>query len=153
MLRSFVRAAAIGFVGTSLLAGALPATAQDVGKIVAYRQGIMKALGWHIGPIAGMAKGEVAFDQAKLQHHANALAALSQILQEGFPEGSAGDSKAKPDIWTNWADFETKVDGLETATAALAAGAGGVTDAGGIGALLGPVGGACKACHDSYRAQ
>jgi cytochrome c556 len=113
----------------------------------------MKANAWHIGPIAAMAKGEMPFDSAKLQHHADALAALSHMIAEGFPEGSTGEnSKAKPEIWTNMAGFEAKAVALQQATAALAAAAPTLTQAT-LGAALGPVGGACGGCHNDFQAK
>ncbi len=68
-----------------------------------------------------------------------------------FPAGSgAGDTKAKPEIWTDKADFDAKFKNLETASLKLVdvAKAG---DAKALGAQFGAVGGTCKACHDVYR--
>jgi len=68
-----------------------------------------------------------------------------------FPAGSgAGDTKAKPEIWTAKADFDAKFKDLETASLKLVdvAKAG---DAKALGAQFGAVGGTCKACHDTYR--
>ena len=153
MLRSRFAAA---LAATMAVALALPvaAQAQDAAaKAVAYRQGIMKANAWHIGPIAAMAKGEMAFDSASLQHHANALAALSRMIAEGFPEGSMTDtSKAKAEIWTDMAGFEAKAKALEDASAAFAAAAPTLTQET-LGAALGPVGGACGGCHENFRAK
>ena len=152
-MRAVLKASVAALLGAALLAA--PAVAQDAAKAIGYRQGIMKALSWHIGPIAGMAKGEVPFDQAQLQHHADALAALAAMSLEAFVPGSTGmdGTKATADAVHTNADLQAKDKALVDATAALAAGAGGVTDAAGIGALLGPVGGACKGCHDSFRAK
>jgi cytochrome c556 len=155
MLRTRLRA---GLTALAAAALALPllavdAGAQDAAKAIAYRQGIMKALGWHIGPIAAMAKGEAPFDGASLQHHADALAALSLIIVEGFPQGStAENSKAKPEIWTDMAGFDAKATALQQATAALAAAAPTLTQET-LGAALGPVGGACSGCHNDFRAK
>jgi len=147
---------AVGLAAALAVAVALPlasASAQDAAKAIAYRQGIMKAQAWHIGPIAAMAKGEAPFDSAKLQHHADALAALSMMVVEGFPEGSMADnSKAKPEIWTDWAGFQAKDTAFMEAATALAAAAPSLTQET-LGAALGPVGGACGACHNDFRAK
>lgn len=145
-LTAFAVAALVGLAGLTSLAGA-----DDENPAIKYRQAVMKANGWHIGPIAGMAKGEMAFDNASLTHHAEALAALAKMTLEGFPEGSEG-GKAKAEAWSNRADFEAKAQAFIDATAALAAAAPTVQQAD-LGALLGAVGGACKGCHENYRAQ
>ncbi|HKY94074.1 MAG TPA: cytochrome c [Kiloniellales bacterium] len=146
----------IGLAGVLAAAIAIPlaaAWAQDAAKAIAYRQGIMKANAWHITPIAAMAKGEMEFDGAALQHHADALAAISKIIVEGFPEGSTADnSKAKPEIWMEWAEFEEYAKHLQEATAALAAAAPTLTKDT-LGAALGPVGKACGDCHNEFRAK
>jgi cytochrome c556 len=152
-MRIIIKASVAALFGASLLAGTV--AAQDAQKVIGYRQGVMKAVGWHIGPIAGMAKGEVPFDQAQLQHHADALAALAKMAPEAFAPGSTGmdGTKAKADAVNTNADLVAKSQAFIDASAALSAGAAGVTDAAGIGALLGPVGDACKGCHDTYRAK
>lgn len=153
MLRSRFGAGLAAVVAVAIAVPLAAAWAQDAAKTVAYRQGIMKAQAWHIGPIAGMAKGEIPFDSAALQHHADALAALSMMIVEGYPEGSAADnSKAKPEIWTNWTGFEARAKAFEEAATALAAAAPSLTmDT--LGAALGPVGKACADCHGDFRAK
>lgn len=148
--RTLLRVAAVA-LGGLLVAG--PALAQDVEKTVAYRQGIFKALGWHIGPVAGMAKGEIEFDTAVLQHHTDALAALAGLVHEGFPEGSGPveGSRAREEIWTDPETFQARAANLAEQTAILAARTPFLTQET-LGEALGAVGGACKACHDDFRA-
>lgn len=142
---------AAAMLGGLLLAGT--AAAQDVEKTVAYRQGIFKALSWHIGPIAGMAKGEVPFDTASLKHHADGMAALALLIHEGFPEGSGPveGSRAREEIWSDPETFQARAANLAEQTAILAARAPFLTQET-LGEALGAVGGACKACHDDFRA-
>ena len=153
MLRSRFGAGLAAVLAVAIAVPLAAAWAQDAAKAVAYRQGIMKANAWHIGPIAGMAKGEIPFDSAALQHHADALAALSMMVVEGFPEGSTADnSKAKPEIWKEWAEFEEYAKHFEEAATALAAAAPTLTKDT-LGAALGPVGKACGDCHGDFRAK
>lgn len=137
--------------GVALLAA--PALAQDAAKSIGYRQAVMKGLSWHIGPVAAMAKGDIPFDKEVLQHHADALAALAAMSLESFQPGSTGmdGTKASAEAVNSNADLQAKDKALVESTAALAAGVAGLSDAAGIGALLGPVGGSCKGCHDSFR--
>lgn len=69
-----------------------------------------------------------------------------------FPAGSdKGDTKAKPEIWTKFDDFKGKAAGFGTAAENLAAAAKS-GDMNKLKAAFGAAGGACKACHDDYRA-
>lgn len=142
--------AALGF---GLLAA--PVLAQDAAKTIGYRQGVMKGLSWHIGPVAAMAKGEIPFDQAKLQHHADALAALAALSLDAFPDGAAAieGTKALEGAVSSNPEFAARDRQLVIATAAAAAGAASVAEAGDIVPLLTLVGGACQACHETFRAK
>jgi cytochrome c556 len=68
-----------------------------------------------------------------------------------FPEGSAVEgSDAKPEIWTNWDDFQAKSQAFVDGVAALdTAAAGG--DSAAIATAFQQMGGACTACHQDYR--
>lgn len=69
-----------------------------------------------------------------------------------FPAGSdKGDTKAKPAIWSNFDDFKAKAAGFGTAAENIAAAAKS-GDMNKLKAAFGAAGGACKACHDDYRA-
>ena len=139
-----------------VLAGAAMAADRKPEDALKYRKGVLTGLSWHFGPVAAMAKGEAPFDQAELAERAAALAALSKILGEGFVAGSGmgqlDGAKAKPEIWTDQADFRNKLEALQTATAALSANAGTLAQ-GDLGKHVAAIGGSCKACHDSYRAK
>jgi cytochrome c556 len=71
-----------------------------------------------------------------------------------WPAGSDNMSiegtRAEPAIWDNFDDFLSKWDGLGAAAKEMQVAAGTGPEA--IGPALGKVGGACKACHDDYRA-
>lgn len=69
-----------------------------------------------------------------------------------FPAGSdKGDTKAKPAIWSNFDDFKAKSAAFGTAAENIAAAAKS-GDMSKLKAAFGAAGGACKACHDDYRA-
>jgi cytochrome c556 len=122
-------------------------------RTIEYRQAALKLLGWNIGPIAGMVKGEIPWDQKALETHAMRLAQVAPMIPEGFPADSqsGAPTDAKPEIWKNMDDFQAKARDLEMATAKFAETAKG-GDRKAIAAGLGEVGGACKACHEKYRA-
>ena len=85
------------------------------------------------------------------------LANLAKKVPSWFPAGSGPDTgvktAAKADIWTNQADFKAKAAALATATRALADGAKHSSDPAVLTPLVRQVGGACKACHTTYKVQ
>ena len=119
-----------------------------------YRQSYFTLLALNFGPMASTVKGEVPWNQAKMEDWANDLAALSSLdVMRGFVDGSdQGTTRAKPEIWENKADFESKMNDLHKALEALQ-----VATAGGdqklIAEKVGDAGKACKACHDEYKSK
>ena len=108
----------------------------------------------NFGPMAAMVKGEIPWNQGAFEHYANDMVTVISLdFTRGFPEGShTGKTRAKPDIWENMADFESKFDDLKSAANALQeAAASGDKEA--IVEKFKATGGACKACHDDYKAK
>lgn len=80
------------------------------------------------------------------------MVANSQNIAALFPAGSdKGDTKAKPEIWAKFDDFKSKAANFGTAAENIAAAAKS-GDMNKLKAAFGAAGGACKACHDDYRA-
>jgi cytochrome c556 len=141
------RRATIGLVAiVGVLAPASVGVTQDLDQ---FRTQFMRGMGAHMAALAAFLPDVV--DHAA--GHAAGLAALAALVPDIFPEGSGGEgTRAKPEIWQNWADFTAKAQGLQTAAAALVqASAGG--DMAAIEAAVDKVAGACSACHDVYRAE
>jgi len=136
-----------------LLAVATTSHAQDAAKAIKYRQSAHFLLGWNIGPIGAMVKGEKPFDAEEARMRASRLEQIAPMIAEGYPPGSqsGAPTKAKPEIWQNMDDFRQKVADMEAATTKLVA-ATETGDVKQVGAALGVVGGTCKACHDQYKA-
>lgn len=87
-----------------------------------------------IDPVAGAANAI----------HADAAKALAL-----FPAGSTHPaSRAKDEIWTDWAKFEGLMKELESKSAALATAA---SSGGDVNATSKEMFAACKSCHDSFR--
>ncbi len=119
---------------------------------VTFRKAVFQNFKWHIGKLGAMAKGEMDFDAAAAQGHAEVIALLAGTVPEGFPEGSQSpDSAALPAIWENFSGFEGKADNLRSAATALAD-ASGVTQET-LGGFVKEIGGACGSCHDDFRAK
>jgi cytochrome c556 len=134
----------------------LSAIAQDgFGNQINARQGEMDNLALNLGVIGGMARGNAPYDAALAQEAANNIRAITTLTQtfvwpEGSDQMSVEGTNALPAIWENLDDFATKWAALGTAAEGLVAVAGNGQE--GLGAALGPVGGACQACHEAYRA-
>jgi cytochrome c556 len=119
-----------------------------------YRQSYFALLASNFGPMAATVKGDIPWDQVKMENWANDLAALSTLdVMRGFVDGSdKGTTRAKPDIWQDKADFTRKLDALHKELASLQqVTAGG--DRAAIANQVGAAGKACKSCHDDYKAE
>lgn len=131
--------------GLILTAGVAFAKSTDPDAMA--RQALMGTIGMNTKVLGDMAGGKVAFDAAAAEVAKTALAeAAGKIAATFEPQGTDAESKAKPDIWTNWDDFLVKADGLAKAATALDA-----TTVEGVQAGMAGVGGACKDCHMKYR--
>lgn len=107
--------------------------------------GAMQALSQYDGSNA-----EAAGQAAKVV--ADIAGDLPGLFPEGSGPGGAGIEKtrAKAEIWSDWAGFEEKSQAFQTAAAALVAAAN-ANDLGALKAASAEVGASCKACHQVYR--
>ena len=113
-----------------------------------YRHDVMEAIGGHFGAIIKIVRGEVPHED-HLNTHVDAIAGLSKLTGDLFPEDSAG-GEALPKIWEEPEKFAEKVDAFKEAAASMKS----ALDAGDMDGFRGTirnVGGACKGCHDDYR--
>jgi cytochrome c556 len=140
-----------------IAATAAPAVADVVEDSIKARRGFFTMLGMAVEPLGAMARGEADYDPGAAQGHADDLAALAGYRFAGlFPEGSsnadrAGETRALPAIWANADDFQSKAADLIQAIAGVQAAAPEGRAA--LAPALGALGGTCRACHQSYRAQ
>ena len=152
-----MRTATLAITTVFILGLTAPALAADQPEnVIKYRQGVMKAIGAHIGGIAGVMKGEVSFKD-HIAAHARGLHEMSKLVGgDLFPEGTGNDAfantRALPKIWAEWDDFEAAVKKMEDESAKLIEVAQG-GDMGAIGAQLGNLGKSCGGCHKPYRAE
>ncbi|MFT4274934.1 MAG: cytochrome c [Rhodopseudomonas sp.] len=120
--------------------------------VIAQRKAILKQVGEATKPIAAMMKGEAPFDQAVVQKSLGAIADDAKKLPALFPADSktGGDTAALPKIWEDKAKFE---DLFAKLAAAATAAQGTIKDQASLKANMGSVFGACKSCHDDFRAK
>lgn len=144
-----VLAMALGIAALTMMASA---QAQDrVAQQIKLRQSAYTVLGAQVGPMGAMVSGRAPFDAAAFQTAATRAAFMATVVPDVFPAGSVGaNSKAKPEIWQNKADFDKLMADLGSRTAALAEAAkSGNLDT--IRPAFAAAAAACKACHDKYR--
>ena len=80
-------------------------------KVIRYRQSTMNMIGWNFSPLGAMVKGKTAFDAKEFSRRADRLEFLGPQLLEGFAKGSdtGAETDAKPEIWTDFDDFQAKL--------------------------------------------
>lgn len=155
--RATVRAMVVIGSLTSLIAagcasggGGEMAKKMSADEAIAARQKLMKDQGAAMRAIGAAVK---AGQTQAVSAEAKKLAATARQIPPLFPQGSVNPatSRAKPEIWQKWADFEGYARSLESKATQLAATAqGGNAAATGTGAAdLGKT--TCGACHNAFR--
>lgn len=122
-------------------------------QLLKYRKAVYQTIVWNFGRMSQMAQGKIPFDAQEFELRAGRVAALTPMLAESYgPESrDVAGSKAKPELWTQRADFDAKLKDLVDRSATLATVAKGGDAALTKQAFL-DTAGACKACHDKYKA-
>ena len=111
-----------------------------------YRTHVMKTMGEQMGAI-GMILGQKA-PPDNFALHLKVLAVTATQAKRAFQDKVPGGN-AKPEVWSDWADFSKRLDELVATTADLAAAAN-TEDVATVGRKL-QAGLKCKGCHDNYR--
>ncbi len=143
--------AALGATAFAVQARPAPAPASpSAAQLVAARQAAMAMSATSVNMLKGGSANGMPLKS--LAFPANGLAKWAVAMPAMFAESTKGQpSRARPEVWTNKADFAAKADAMAQATKALAAAAA-AEDKDAFASALASVGGACKGCHDSYQA-
>jgi cytochrome c556 len=108
------------------LATALPAAAQfqKPEDAIKYRKAAFTVMANHFGRIAAMASGRAPFDAAAAQANADLVVTMSKLPYAGFIDGtSSGDTKAKPEIWSERDKFNAAAGKMQEEVVKLSAAA------------------------------
>jgi len=135
------------------LTSALPATAQFAKPedAIKYRKSAMFVMASHFGRVGAMANGKIPFDAKAAADNAEIATMMSKLPFAGFVEGTdKGETKAKPEIWSEADKFRAAQTKMQDEMVKLNAAAK-TGDLAQIKAAFGPVGQACKSCHDNFR--
>ena len=144
-------AAAAALVTLSAPAAAQFAKPEDA---INYRQSAYSVMGTHFGRIGAMANGKIPFDAKAAADNADIVVTMSKLPWVAFGPDTdkGGNTKAKPEIWTEQAKFKDGADKMQAEVVKLAAAA----KTGNLDTLktaFSATADTCKACHDAYRAK
>ena len=141
-------AAAVLAVATALPAAAQFAKPEDAIK---YRKAVFTVMATHFGRVAAMANGRAPFDPKVAAESAELATTMSKLpFVALLPGTDKGDTRAKPEIWTDLDKVKLLAGKMQEEMVKLnAAAKTGNIDS--IKAAAGDTGKACKACHDDYR--
>ena len=120
--------------------------------VVKERMDLMKGQAKQMKLIGDMAKGKKKFDAAKAAAAAHDLGATTKNIPDLFPEGSnKHPSEALDAVWKEWDRFKGDAHDAEAAANALET----ALQASGQDwkAAFKKMTDACKACHESFRAE
>lgn len=148
MKRLSLAVLAVAGVVTALPAAAQFAKPEDAVK---YRKAAFTVMAAHFGRVGAMVNGRAPFDAAAAQANLEVANTMAKLPFTAFGPGTdVGDTRAKPNIWSDNAKFTAAANKMVEEMGKLnAAAKTGNLDQ--IKAAFGPVGGACKACHDDFR--
>ena len=118
---------------------------------IKYRKAALTVMGTHFGRVAAMATGRAPYDAAAAAANMQVAEAVSKLPWAAFGAGTdKGDTRAKPEIWTDAAKFKEAADKMQAEMTKLSAAAKtGNADA--LKAAFGTTAPTCKACHDNFR--
>jgi len=150
MKKTFLAAA----LATLTLAAAVPAHAQFAKPedAIKYRRAAFTVMGTHFSRLGAMANGRVPFDARIAAENADVVLFASKLPYAAFGPGTekGGETRAKPEIWTETDKFNAAATKLQEDVAKLnAAAKTGNPDA--LKTAFGAAAQSCKACHDNYR--
>jgi cytochrome c556 len=148
MKRLSLATLAVAGIITALPAAAQFAKPEDALK---YRKAAFTVMAAHFGRVGAMVNGRAPFDAAAAQQNVEIATMMSKLPFTAFGPGTdIGDTRAKPDVWSDNAKFTAAATKMQDEMAKLntAAKSGNLDQ---IKAAFGPVGAACKACHDDFR--
>lgn len=136
------------------LSSAVSAHIEKTEPLQSLRQSYFALLGMTFAPMGDMVKGKIEWDATRFSAWADDLHHASQVhVERGFAPGTEqGTTRAKPNIWSNMNDFQSKLDDFRAATASLAEIAT-EGDPGSSREQFVATGGTCKACHDEYKSK
>lgn len=144
-------------VSTMLAAATLAASGAAVAQMkpedaIAFRKGVYQVIGYSNRGIGQMIKGEIPFNKDVFNRNAEIIAKVSHLVPEAFPAGSdKGNTRARPEIWSDAAGFKKVVDNFQAEAQKLAELSRTATSVDQVRSQAAALGKSCGACHDNFR--
>jgi cytochrome c556 len=135
----------------TVLLATISAAAMTATEAIEQRKKEMGGVRDGIVALSAIAKKEQPFKADVVRANAEKITAHLETAATLFPDGSdAGDveTAAKPEIWTDRANFDAILASSHQAAVDLQS----VTEESAFPAALGKLGNTCKSCHDLYKA-
>jgi cytochrome c556 len=118
---------------------------------IKYRKAAFTVMASHFGRNAPVVRGERPFNAQDAATNASIVEMLSTLPFTAFGPGTdKGDTKAKPEVWSDATRFNAAKDTMLKAVAEFAVAARSGNEAA-FKMTFGAVGKACKGCHDDFR--
>ena len=147
-MKKLAIAAALAATATALVAFAQAKPEDQIKQ----RRSAYAVLGYNFANLGAMAQEKKPYNKEEAARSADIVAALSDYPKGHFGTGTdKGETTARAEIWQNRSDFDAKMDKMITAAKALPQAAR--ADLPALKKAVADAGGACKACHDDYRAK
>lgn len=142
---------AVAAVAAAAAGTALAQSFQKPEDAIKYRRSALTVMAAHFGVLGAMANGRAPYDAAAAARSADVLAVVHTLPWTAFTPGTdKGETRAKPEVWSEAAKFKEGQDRLHNdMTKLVAAAKTGSLDS--LKAAWGANSGSCKACHDNFR--
>jgi cytochrome c556 len=118
----------------------------DAADAVQYRRHVMSSLDAQASALGQILSMDIP--DANLASHLQVIAVTAAGALKAF-EPKVPGGEAKPDVWSNWADFSQKMNDFAQKTAAAAKVAQGKGNNAALAGVMDAL--TCKGCHDTYR--
>jgi cytochrome c556 len=142
--------ATILFVCFGLASGVQADGDDNNAPMVGYRQMLMSVVGGNMAAMGDIMKYRLVLP-GHVAVHAGQMAAMAPLIAPAFKENVPTDATdAKPQIWEDWAKFESKIGDFEKAARNLEAAAKS-GDAAAVGPAMKALGKSCGGCHKPFR--
>lgn len=154
----WLAAALLAAVCTTVIAEDAPAPSAATPaarQAIEIRKAIFTLIGANFRPVGETLQGKAAYDADDIQKRAARVAFLAPLLTDAFPDiSSSGDTKAKPAVWSQRADFDQRLKAFQDHAITLAQ----LTEKDRSGgdafkAAAAAVAKDCKGCHEDYKAK
>jgi cytochrome c556 len=117
------------------------------------RKAVFTLIGNNFRPVGEILRGTATYESVDVDKYTARVSFLAGLLSDAFPDISqTGDTQAKPEVWSNRADFDRRLNDFAQHAAALSQ----LTkqhngNAEAFKAAARTVVQDCKGCHDNYR--